>query len=823
MHLSRKLDTFKLPLRFLNRLRRIHHKHVSLLQYYFFPGLRVRAQNQIYKAVVSTASAYRRIQAQKPRKGNQGRGTRAGSGARRSSWKRLVKRVLGGGGGSESDKNMQTGTQSWGEYLGGSGEGGSGGKRAKLAGFLQAATKAASEAKQSYYSRTANGNGTSRGIEGDWGDAEVATNGEEQLVLFPSYARWTPPRNESRTWRAPAYDDIGGVAEGEDRESMIDVDVRGWVFRPNSGPPSRTQRMAIGIAKTLCGLPALPTDDGQSGRTSTESSWRNQYSASGSNSQIQTMSNEEIHTAHAELTARLAPFLYEAVAEKKITILIYNDETSTMIETYTCSKGHFSYRAAVHFIPTDVKVFVTADLSLSEPVRIVGKSGISLISDIDDTIKHSAVHLGTREMFRNTFVKPLDDLVVQGVKEWYTSLASPPYNVEMHYVSNSPWQLFSLLENYMRRAGLPQGSFHLKQYSGLLKGIFEPVADRKRGSLERIIRDFPGRKWILVGDSGEMDLEVYTEVALQFPGRILAIFIRDVASLNSSSTASLSRSLPNTSSEELLFQNDFFNSSQSSSPSLNESKRAPPIVPPPRRANVTSNLSSSPSTGANTPRSPLPEIPQQPKTKPEVPPKKAPPARPPKPKALQVVQNSAEADGEGPKPALPERRTTEPVTATIPKPSSSSPTLNGPFPPPPKRRTLPPPFVPGSSTTPPPRNSSPYSAPLKTASSTSLPLPAHTPTSQQQQAPPPLFQRPTYATTTSGRYPGSYTDSQPMTAEERKRELWLMRWNTAARVLESQGVILESWTIGSDVAELSRSIVESALTADKGHGDRSRR
>jgi hypothetical protein len=60
-----------------------------------------------------------------------------------------------------------------------------------------------------------------------------------------------------------------------------------------------------------------------------------------------------------------------------------------------------------------------------------------------------------------------------------------------------------------------------------------------------------------------------------------------------------------------------------------------------------------------------------------------------------------------------------------------------------------------------------------------------------------------------------------MTAEERKRELWLMRWNQAARVLESQGVILESWVIGSDVAELSRNIVENALTADK--DDKSRR
>jgi phosphatidate phosphatase APP1 len=54
-----------------------------------------------------------------------------------------------------------------------------------------------------------------------------------------------------------------------------------------------------------------------------------------------------------------------------------------------------------------------------------------------------------------------------------------------------------------------------------LQGIFEPVAERKKGTLERILRDFPGRKFLLVGDSGEADLEVYTDVVLANPGRIL--------------------------------------------------------------------------------------------------------------------------------------------------------------------------------------------------------------------------------------------------------------------------------------------------------------
>src|SRR3978361_675144 len=62
----------------------------------------------------------------------------------------------------------------------------------------------------------------------------------------------------------------------------------------------------------------------------------------------------------------------------------------------------------------------------------------------------------------------------------------------------------------------------------MLQGIFEPVAERKKGTLEKIMRDFPERRFILIGDSGEADLEVYTDVVLANPGKVLAIYIRDV-------------------------------------------------------------------------------------------------------------------------------------------------------------------------------------------------------------------------------------------------------------------------------------------------------
>ena len=154
--------------------------------------------------------------------------------------------------------------------------------------------------------------------------------------------------------------------------------------------------------------------------------------------QPSNMSQEDIAIANAHLISRLKPFLTDPSVNVALTIFFYNDETSQSRSTITNDLGHFSFRAALDFVPTHVKVLATPDLKAVEEVRVTEPTGISLISDIDDTIKHSAVGMGAKEMFRNTFIRELKDLVVEGVQEWYTKMAE--MGVEIHYCSNSPWQ-----------------------------------------------------------------------------------------------------------------------------------------------------------------------------------------------------------------------------------------------------------------------------------------------------------------------------------------------------------------------------------------------
>ncbi|KAF9964536.1 hypothetical protein BGZ70_006314 [Mortierella alpina] len=137
-------------------------------------------------------------------------------------------------------------------------------------------------------------------------------------------------------------------------------------------------------------------------------------------------------------------------------------------------------------------------------VNLIDPEGISIISDIDDTIKETNVSAGARIILRNTFLQ--DMRVVPGMsevyKQWWEQGAA------IHYVSNSPWQLIPSLLEFFHTHKFPPGSAHLRLHDSVLKTYFMEPGENKRRSIREILKDFPKRKFILVGDSGEIDMEM---------------------------------------------------------------------------------------------------------------------------------------------------------------------------------------------------------------------------------------------------------------------------------------------------------------------------
>lgn len=483
-------------------------------------------------------------------------------------------------------------------------------KLAAMAGTMyRAGVAAASEIREQYNNTRIRGLDTSDELQitipGSFPDVAIVVRGDDQMVLFPSYAK----RHVRETKCSSGNIDMSGShadmndeeywhhewAKLEDEKAVVDVDVRGWVYTPHKGPLNRKNRLLVGLARRLSGIPPPTLQGGadqdfrtpheeheemreqqriakeaeqieKRGQGEKEVANRGGYSEppkeddsdadagsfyhraksgattpGGGGASAPTsptlapksswntaadLTEAELAVANANLMARLGPFLTTPHVQLPVTIFFYNDTQSQSRTVMTNEAGHFSMRAALEFVPTHVRVLANEDLSAIEPVRVIEDRGVSVISDIDDTIKKSNISLGAHEIFRNTFIRDLADLTVQGTKDWYLSLYD--MGVQFHYCSNSPWQLFPVLATFFKTSGLPPGTLHLKQYSGMLQGIFEPVAERKKGTLEKIMRDFPQRKFLLVGDSGEADLEVYTDLVIANPGRILAVFIRDV-------------------------------------------------------------------------------------------------------------------------------------------------------------------------------------------------------------------------------------------------------------------------------------------------------
>ncbi|PYI23725.1 actin patch protein 1 [Aspergillus japonicus CBS 114.51] len=818
---------------------------------------------------------------------------------------------------------------------GGGGGAGRGARRKKVYDYL----KAANELRQTYAAQWAaqlNGQGGPGSSQRDYGDeyytsdapgafpdVEIARSGLEEMVIFPSYGRrivrddsgrdgdgvgedheddpWARRRGSNATideYRGLDADPntVAGFDDYAEKNAVVSVDVRGWLYAPHRGPMTRKHRLMVALARKLSGVPAPANNagaagagDDSGGKTDrreeelvdteaqsiikgaegrADSAWKESALGDRDNNPG-VMTKDELSMANAHLMERLRPFLTNPVTDMPVTVFFFDETRSQSRSIMTDVSGHFRMRAALPFVPTHIRVLASENLSVVKEVQIIEPSGISLISDIDDTVKHSAIASGAKEIFRNTFVRELADLTIEGVADWYNQLAK--MGVDFHYVSNAPWQLYPLLERYFKQVGLPPGSIHLKQYSGMLQGIFEPTAERKKGNLEQILKDFPSRKFILVGDSGEADLEVYTDIVLANPGRILGIFIRDVTTTHKKEFF-----------EKSVDYLEHKVSASRSDPQLVDDSDAAPRRPalPPRRP-LAPSANNPPADAISLDNGDLIDLrdddereasSRERKTPAVSPAGRTPPAKPSKPSSLR--SNSTNADisvGESikrkPVPPLPPRRSstkpevspdrtaavehtmqqlpTRPKTAGFDqemgdaKPTRSK---QAPPPPPPRRaNTLASVESSGSSQQSTANRPTPPQKPPQQPPQQSYPAAAASAALQYASerlnwsASPANILRSTQSNSSLNRAntgsggggasdrTGGFENPPPAAPLPNKREeMWRRRWERAQELLETRGVVLGSWRVGRDAQDVSVWLVEEAMKEVKGvkKGDR---
>lgn len=290
---------------------------------------------------------------------------------------------------------------------------------------------------------------------------------DEEVVFFPTIAHLNPQGK----WRIP---------------------IHGWIYEPALfGEISQTFRFATGVD-----------------------------------------SKETNQEQESIFKQRSADFFVDNERRKQISIRIYGQKYS--LQNKSKPNGHFSGHVELAITTPEKYLSFRAVTPAKDPrifegqVLLVPPKGLSVISDIDDTIKISNV-LNKKELLRNTFFRPFK--VVPGMAKFYRDL-NQHKGTHFHYVSASPWQLFRVLNQFFHDEQFPQGSFHMKTFrwkdrslANILKSSFQYKVD----IIDSICKTFPQRQFLLVGDSGEKDPEIYGEIARRYGKQIRKILIRNVS------------------------------------------------------------------------------------------------------------------------------------------------------------------------------------------------------------------------------------------------------------------------------------------------------
>jgi phosphatidate phosphatase APP1 len=122
-------------------------------------------------------------------------------------------------------------------------------------------------------------------------------------------------------------------------------------------------------------------------------------------------------------------------------------------------------------------------------------------------------------------------LPFEGVAAFYRALQLGPDSKSSNpvfYVSSSPWNIYDMLVDFLNVHGVPHGPLFLKDWS---LGVLGKHRDHKLRVIRHLLCTYENLHFVLIGDSGEEDPEIYLQAAQEHQGRIKAIYIRDVTSV----------------------------------------------------------------------------------------------------------------------------------------------------------------------------------------------------------------------------------------------------------------------------------------------------
>lgn len=175
-----------------------------------------------------------------------------------------------------------------------------------------------------------------------------------------------------------------------------------------------------------------------------------------------------------------------------------------------------------------LRVAEEAGTAVEAPVLVVGEGKDGIVSDIDDTVMVTSL---PRPLiaFWNTFVLyPQARRPVAGMAELLSQASARHGGAPVFYLSTGAWNVAPALGRFVERHGFPVGPMLLTDWGPTNTGWFRSGPDHKRAALARLAREFPHVRWLLVGDDGQHDPDLYGEFAARSPSHVRAVAIRQL-------------------------------------------------------------------------------------------------------------------------------------------------------------------------------------------------------------------------------------------------------------------------------------------------------
>lgn len=176
-------------------------------------------------------------------------------------------------------------------------------------------------------------------------------------------------------------------------------------------------------------------------------------------------------------------------------------------------------------LPSGGKAAATAEVFVPPPnARFV------VISDIDDTVMLTGVAQKARMFWRLFGEGAASRVAFPGVAAFYRALHGRDENPIL-YVSRGPWSIYSMLEAFFQMHEIPVGPVLFLRDWGI--SLRRPLPRRAREHKQALIRDmlalYADLPFVLIGDSGQRDPETYAQIVRDNPGRVAAVYIRNVS------------------------------------------------------------------------------------------------------------------------------------------------------------------------------------------------------------------------------------------------------------------------------------------------------